>query len=267
MNVNMAARDWNNERLRELTQKTMALVNQKEIVLPSTYRVVFSTLSRKYNVDIGAESIHTNEEIDDRVYHHVMELDTHVNGAIDAIREKDESRLEQLLEDTKRLKAEVMKLTQIAYEDALTHALNRKWLEKYYFDESGETFQKDGVIALIDLNDFKAVNDRYGHAVGDKVLVHLATRLKQIDAHVIRYGGDEFLLVFDSNAISEVRDVVNIMRELHLKRKIRTVGEEFNVSFAYGIAPFHKDQRFDQVIEQADRELYEDKVTIKERIG
>jgi len=259
--------DLNSSGLKELTQKTMALVNQKEIVLPSTYRVVFSTLSRKYNIDIGAESIHTNEEINDRVYQHVMELDNNVGSAIEAIREKDEARLEQLLEDTKRLKAEVMRLTQIAYEDALTHTLNRKWLEKYYFDESGDTFKKEGVIALIDLNDFKAVNDRYGHAVGDKVLVHLATRLKQIDAHVIRYGGDEFLLVFDSNAISEVRDVVNIMRELHLKRKIRTVGEEFNVSFAYGIAPFHKDQHFEQVIEQADRELFQDKTMIKERLA
>lgn len=255
------------EGFKLITQKTMDLVNQKEVVLPSTYRVVFSSLAKKYHVDIGAESIRSNEEINEEVYSHVLALDANTNRAIEAIHAKDEAELTRVLEETKRLQQEVARLREIAYEDSLTRTLNRRWLERFFLDETGEFFAKEGVMALIDLNDFKQINDLYGHAVGDKVLIHLAGRLMQLQAHVIRYGGDEFLLIFERQALNEVHDIVNVMRELHRKRKIRTATHEFQVSFAYGIAPFEAGERFSEVIAKADAALYEDKGRIKRRIA
>ncbi len=253
------------EGFKLITQKAMDLVNQKDVVLPSTYRVVFSTLAKKYQIDIGAESIRTNEEINEEVYHHVLALDNNTNRAIEAIYARDDDALQRVLEETKKLQQEVVRLREIAYKDSLTRTLNRRWLERFYLDESGECFAKEGVMALIDLNDFKQVNDLYGHAVGDKVLVHLAGRLLQLQAHVIRYGGDEFLLIFERQALNEVHDIVNVMRELHRKRKIRTATHEFQVSFAYGITPFYIGERFSDIVAKADTALYEDKAKIKRR--
>ncbi len=254
------------EGLKQITQKSMALVNQKEIVLPSTYRVVFSTLAKKHDVDIGAEALHTNEEINDEVYRHILSIDQHTGRAIAAMENKNTSELHSVLEDTRKLKKQIEALKQIAYQDGLTKALNRQWFEENYLEGESETFKRDGVIALIDLNDFKTINDTLGHAVGDKVLIHLISRLKKLDAHVIRFGGDEIMLVFDDNNLPvEVKNVINVIREIHLKRKYNILGHELRISFAYGIAPFHKEERFSSVIASADKLLYADKEKVKQR--
>jgi len=254
-----------NENLKGLTQKCMTLVNQKEIVLPSTYRVVFSMLAKKEGVDIGAESIHTNEEISNEVYEHILSIDSNTDRAIRAIETRDDAELKRVLEDTKKLKSEVEALKRIAYEDGLTKALNRKWLEENYLEGESETFKKDGVIVMIDLNDFKQINDEMGHAVGDKVLMHLAARLKKLDADVVRYGGDEFVLLFDKGSPDDVRDVVHVLRELHLKKQYKVMDNVVQIKFAYGIAPFKRGESFSSVVHEADKMLYDDKAKVKER--
>lgn len=261
----MTTRKLDKDGLKLITQKSMSIVNKKEIVLPSTYKVVFSTLSKKHNIDIGAESLHTNEEINDEVYKHILSIDSTTDRAIVAIRNKDEYELTKVLEDTKKLKQEIESLRLIAYQDGLTKALNRQWFEDNYLNEESETFKKDGVLVLIDLNHFKQINDTLGHAVGDKVLLHLTARLKKIDTHVIRFGGDEFLLIFDNNIPAEVKDVVNIIREVLLKTKHHILGQEVRISFGYGITEFNTEDNFSDILKIADKRLYVDKAKVKQR--
>ena len=136
---------------------------------------------------------------------------------------------------------------------------------KYYFNKESETFKKDGVLVLIDLNDFKAINDNLGHAIGDKVLVNLAAKLQRFDAHVIRYGGDEFALIFDNTSPQEVRDAVNVLREIHVKKTFSIMGQKLKINFGYGIAEFKKNDEFAMIVANADSLLYEDKRKLKER--
>ena len=251
--------------LKLVTQKSMSLLKQKDIILPSTYRVLFSVLAKKNNVDIGAENIHTNEEINDEIYEHILSIDSSADRALTAIKNRDESELQKVLEDTRKLKKQIESLKQIAYEDGLTKALNRKWLEENYFSQESEIFKKDGVLVLIDLNDFKQINDNMGHAVGDKVLIHLVARLKKLDAHVIRYGGDEFLLLFDNHVPEEVKNVINVLREVYLKKKYQILEQKVKISFGYGIAKFQTNENFSDIIAIADQYLYQDKEKVKQR--
>jgi diguanylate cyclase (GGDEF)-like protein len=253
------------EGLKLITAKSMAMVKGKEVILPSTYRVLFSMLAKKNDVDIGAEYLHTNEEITDEVYNHILSVDNNADRAIKAMENQDASELQNVLDDTRKLKQELEALKRIAYEDGLTKALNRKWLEENYLNQETESFKKDGVLALIDLNDFKMINDTLGHAVGDKVLVHLATRFKKLDAHVVRYGGDEFVIIFDNNSPSEVQDLINVIRELHLKKQYRIMDNDLKIKFAYGVSEFKADEKFSDVIQRADTQLYDDKAKVKAR--
>jgi diguanylate cyclase (GGDEF)-like protein len=257
----------NSADLKFITEKSKGLACKKEILLPSAYRVLFSLIAKKHNIDIGAEAFYSKEDINDEVYKQILSVDRNTDRAIKAIKEKDELELEKVLEDTRRLKLEIESLKRIAYEDGLTKALNRKWFEDNYLYADAETLRKEGVIVLIDLNDFKQINDTLGHAAGDKVLIYLASAFKKFDSHVVRYGGDEFMLIFENNTPAEVKDIVNVMREIHLKKKYRISNQDVRIHFGYGISEFKDGDSFEEVINNADRLLYEDKQKVKDRVA
>jgi len=257
----------NTADLKFITEKSKELACKKEILLPSAYRVLFSLIAKKHNIDIGAEAFYSKEELNDEVYKQILSVDKNTDRAIKAIQEKNESELEKVLEDTKRLKVEIESLKRIAYEDGLTKALNRKWFEDNYLYAETETLSKDGVIVLIDLNDFKKINDTLGHVAGDKVLMYLASAFKKFDSHVVRYGGDEFMLIFNNNSPAEVKDIVNVMREIHLKKTYRISNHDVKIRFGYGISAFKEGDSFEEVINTADKLLYEDKQKVKERVA
>lgn len=251
--------------LKLVTQKSMEMIGDKEIVLPSTYRVIFSLVAKKHNINIGAEAFYSKEEISDEVYKRILSLDSNTTQAIQAIEKHDTQGLQTILENVDKLKQEIDSLKKIAYEDGLTKALNRKWFEENYLNTATESFIKSGVLALIDLNDFKKINDTLGHAVGDKVLVHIAAKLKKLDAHLVRYGGDEFMLVFDHNTAAEVHNLLNVIRELYVKKKYRILENEIHIKFGYGISTFEANDRFPEILSKADSLLYEDKEKLKKR--
>lgn len=253
--------------LKTVTKETMELCKTKEIMLPSSYRVLFSYIAKKNKIDIGAESMYTREELNDKFYRQIESFDDNTGQAIEAIQMRDDQKLKIILENTQKLKKEIEALKRIAYEDGLTKALNRRWLEENYLDMDTETFKKNGVLALIDLNDFKIINDTMGHAVGDKILIHLVSVFKKFDTHVVRYGGDEFLLLFDNNSEVEVKDIVNITRELQLKKTYNVFNHHVKIKFGYAIRPFRIEESFSDVITEADKLLYEDKQKLKERIA
>ena len=238
------------------------------MVLPSSYRVVFSTLAKKHNVDIGAENIRSEEEISDEVLNHIISLDSNTTNAIEAIKQKDEESLNLVLEETRKLKEELHKLQHEAYEDSLTQTLNRKWLSKNYFHDESENFIKDGVLVIIDLDDFKHINDTYGHAVGDQVLVKIAESLKDIEGDVIRYGGDEFIIMINhkNHTNEEVNSLMQVIRELQMKKQFKTKNAQFKVSFSYGISSYSANSNFKDALEDADKKLYIDKEKIKDRL-
>jgi diguanylate cyclase len=261
-------KDLDIDGLKVVTKKSMAIVNKKDIVYPSSYRVVFSTIAKKNGVDIGSEALHSSEEIDDKVISHILELDKNSSRAIQAIKDKDEAKLQSVLEDAKKLQEQIKSLRQIAYEDALTKTHNRQWLQNNYFYEDSEKFKKDGILVIIDMNDFKQINDTYGHAVGDKVLSVIASRLKRTDKNVVRYGGDEFFVIFDENESTEdIQNIMHIMREVLLKKRFTYSDKSFRVSFSYGIAPFKKDDILEYILKSADEKLYSDKKSIKKRLA
>ena len=110
------------------------------------------------------------------------------------------------------------KLASLAYYDSLTKIPNRQTIEAI-IDENINRSKRDGsefYIALIDLDDFKKVNDTHGHDAGDKVLVECVKRIKSAirDSDVLgRFGGDEFIIVF-ANTI-DISEISTILKRLH----------------------------------------------------
>ncbi len=156
-------------------------------------------------------------------------------------------------------------LEKIAFYDPLTGAYNRKFIEEYINEELKKARRLKGEfsILLIDLNDFKQVNDKYGHSEGDKILKMVVEKLKSNlrDYDLIaRWGGDEFLVVLPAEKSSEVLEVVG---RLVSNFVIRYKDTEVTLSVGYARYPLDGDN-LDKLLKVADDRMYRSKILFKE---
>lgn len=160
----------------------------------------------------------------------------------------------------------------IASRDSLTGVLNHGQI----MDAATQTFAlaarhvKPMVMVMIDLDNFKKVNDTYGHIGGDKVLVSLGQLLQQSIREtdfVGRYGGEEFMLVF-SDADSQViaQKMTTILNAFH-SIDFDIDGETFKCSFSAGLASSANYDKLDKLIAAADIALYQAKAAGKNQIA
>ena len=140
-----------------------------------------------------------------------------------------------------KMKKRLRKLEERSITDPLTGIYNRRYMY-FRLNELIEKYKRSGnklSVVVIDLDKFKPVNDRYGHAMGDELLKLFANILeKNIRSYDIacRYGGDEFVLVLDETSQAQAQ---NIMKRVETDCKnsgILKDGNEIRVLFSYGIA-------------------------------
>ena len=154
--------------------------------------------------------------------------------------------------------------------DPLTNLNNRGQLSRYVSQPSN--LHQEGrltIVIMIDIDNFKAINDTYGHAEGDKALVIVSDSLKKVvnthnmPSFIARYGGDEFILIIHPTAVEEAEQMIDEIRD---EINIRVSGMEFPLAVSAGYDVVPPDQNsFQNSIVRADEMLYRDKETRKNR--
>ena len=186
--------------------------------------------------------------------------------ALFAHREYD--RLLRRLFDSQR------RLMDLAARDELTGLGNRR-----YFMQRGEEAVRLAArhgrplsVLMIDIDHFKTVNDRYGHAAGDDVLKFLAVTLSLHSRSTDtcgRIGGEEFALVLPETALAEALKTAERIREAVARTPVPTdqSAEPIPVTVSIGAAALAPAQSLDELLEQADRALYEAKGSGRNRVA
>ncbi|HEW92869.1 MAG TPA: GGDEF domain-containing protein, partial [Thermotogaceae bacterium] len=124
---------------------------------------------------------------------------------------------------------------------------------------------KGNSLVIIDIDEFKKVNDLYGHQVGDEFLrffvEELRKRLRSSDK-IIRFGGDEFLILMENCDLSDAVKKMEFASEDIKKTKffVRESNVLLPVSFSYGISYIQSKDQFDKAVSKADKKLYEMKI-------
>lgn len=262
------------ELLKIISKETLKAIDTLSIVTPSIYTKAFNEKAKSHHLDIS-EEIQLSQEILDLECKDLIEmrennskntikLSETTSKAIDAIKHKDEQSLNEVLEETQKLKREIEALREAVYKDELTGAHNRKWLRDHYLNEESDNFKQGGSIVIIDIDLFKDINDSHGHAVGDKVLIFISNNLKKTKGDVVRYGGDEFLILFDEEVdIKEVVSKIAKINDFVTNKRLKSKNGEFKVSFSIGISQYMAKDDFDKVLEEADKKMYQNKEEMK----
>lgn len=160
---------------------------------------------------------------------------------------------------TERLRRE---LEHAASFDALTGLANRRVLT-----ERGEAWVVEGralAVAIIDVDHFKTVNDRFGHAAGDVALRHVAERLRSSSRPgdlAARQGGEEFVLLFDAPTIEVARAVAERLREAIAAEPCGSTA----LTVSIGVT-LRSDQSLDELLRRADQALYRAKSNGRNRV-
>jgi diguanylate cyclase (GGDEF)-like protein len=155
---------------------------------------------------------------------------------------------------------------QLANTDPLTKILNRHGIQSAL---SQKSIHQPAVVVLLDIDNFKSINDNYGHDAGDAVLIRLALMLKDnIKGHdlLARWGGEEFLLVLFDADINSAFNLMDKIRSNFSQALFSFGADAVTVKFSAGLAVLNSVEEFESIIKQADKRLYKAKVTGRNQI-
>ncbi len=178
-------------------------------------------------------------------------------------------RLRDLIEE---IKTERDKLQEIAYVDHLTGLYNRRFFFEHIklIIENAKRYGNIFTLVVFDIDNFKRINDNYGHDVGDKVLKEFAEILKsnvRSSDIVSRFGGEEFVVVLQNSDAESGFQVAERIRKIFEQKKFSVNDKYISTTVSGGISTYKEDvDNIDTLIKEADIALYRAKKLGKNRI-
>lgn len=155
--------------------------------------------------------------------------------------------------------------------DQLTGAMNRRGLEEAFTKEAARArrYGRALSVALLDLDNFKRLNDTFGHKTGDEALMHLATIVRQNlrpQDTLARHGGEEFVLLYPDTPLEHAQQaVVRLQREL-TRNFFLAEDKKILITFSAGVAEWNPAETIEAVLQRADGAMYQAKQTGKNKV-
>jgi diguanylate cyclase len=209
-----------------------------------------------------------------------------VQAAVGATRvrlQEDEARAQALQSRVEQLEGELRRLSDEVATDTLTQVANRRGLMQAFerlasqaartLHEAADPAASEGdgpalAVALLDIDNFKKLNDTLGHAAGDQALKSLAAavreRLRPVD-HLARFGGEEFVVLLPETPLREAQQTLTRLQRSLSAGLFMHEGRDVLVTFSAGVTAWQAGEPLDAALERADQALYEAKRTGKNR--
>jgi diguanylate cyclase len=196
-----------------------------------------------------------------------------VHALVSSTRERlhgEHSRAVELEERVRELETELRRLSDEVATDALTQIANRRGLTVAFETERARLEREGGQLSvgLLDIDNFKRLNDSLGHAAGDQALIalaeHVRKSLRPVDV-VARFGGEEFVVLLPGTPVEEGQQTLTRLQRLLSASLFMHEDKEVFVTFSAGVTAYRAGEALQEALERADEALYEAKRTGKNR--
>lgn len=195
---------------------------------------------------------------------------------INAQRSRDDlratrQRVENAEKQINELQTELDRASSLVRHDQLTGALNRRGLEETFENEVSRSLRRKSplCVSLLDVDNFKKLNDSLGHDAGDAALIHLVTVIRETlrpQDTLARFGGEEFIILLPDTALDDARKaLVRLQREL-TKRFFLADNEKVLITFSAGLTDLRPDDTQAGITKRADEAMYAAKRAGKNRV-
>jgi diguanylate cyclase len=170
-----------------------------------------------------------------------------------------------------QLEAKLQHMSELVREDQLTGSLNRRGLDDVFERETARADRRGTplCIAVLDLDDFKKLNDTYGHIAGDAALKHLVKivkdTLRSMDV-IARFGGEEFLILLPETTIEAASQTMTRLQRELTKHFFLHDNEKVLITFSAGVALRKPNEDQTALVQRADKAMYQAKQTGKNRV-
>lgn len=171
----------------------------------------------------------------------------------------------------KQLETELAQMSALVREDPMTRSLNRRGLDDEFAREASRADRYDTPfsIAVLDVDNFKALNDTRGHQTGDEALIHLVKVAKEelrLTDHIARLGGEEFLIILPNTPLDEAAKIITRLQRSLTKKYFLDNNERVLITFSAGVAERTPGEEQEASIARADAAMYQAKQSGKNRV-
>jgi diguanylate cyclase len=171
----------------------------------------------------------------------------------------------------KELETQLAQMSTLVREDPLTHSLNRRGLDDEFAREASraDRYKAPFCLAVLDIDNFKALNDLRGHQTGDEALVHLVRIAKEelrLTDHIARLGGEEFLVILPNTPLDEAAKIITRLQRSLTKKYFLDNNEKVLITFSAGVCERVQGESQEASIARADAAMYQAKQTGKNRV-
>jgi len=185
-------------------------------------------------------------------------------NTFDSFQYKIINELKTADETITKLKLEIERLERESHIDPLTKAYNRRVFTKDINEIIGAVEGKDVdmFLIMIDADNFKNINDSYGHIAGDKTLIFLTKLIQSLlrkGIKVYRYGGEEFIIILNRTTLEETKKSVDRIINETAQSKLLYKGHNIRLTISAGIACYKKSDSPESLLERVDAALYQAK--------
>ncbi|HNH25156.1 MAG TPA: diguanylate cyclase, partial [Accumulibacter sp.] len=224
-----------------------------------------STSEYHDKIEVCAEKINQAENIDelkdvlDEVIRETQQIQRNTQRSRDDL-QATKQRVEEAEKRIDELQSELDKASLLVRHDQLTGALNRRGLEEAMNKEVARAKRRRAVlcVALLDIDNFKKLNDSLGHDAGDAALIHLATVIREsMRPHdtVARFGGEEFILLLPDTTLDDAQTaLIRLQRELTRRIFMHNNNRQL-ITFSAGVTDFRPDDSQTSVTKRADEAM------------
>ena len=193
---------------------------------------------------------------------------------VDLKKDQERRQMRSLAGQVDSLRQELEQAKHKSMTDGLTGVYNRQAFDEYLKEmiERNQVINSDFALLMMDLDDFKNINDTYGHLIGDRVLVAFAAKCRNTirsDDFIARYGGEEFAIILPGaslrNGLKKARQICSTISKARYATNTAQDDKALSMTVSIGVAAYQKKDTTVTLIARADKALYDAKKRGKNR--